>query len=656
MAGDHQLRLLALDGGGVGGTSTGGLIAIMLGRLRMTVDECINAYTTLSDRVFEKKHHRFNIKGNLQGRFDAAELERAVKRILVERGLDEETLLLEDSPEAPCKVFVCATSKETKDTVCLTSYLSPRGRRHLLESTTIWQACRATSAATSFFDPIAIGPFGEEFVDGARGKQSGLRSLQWAWAEVPSVNWHPVRDDVLGITSTLKELATETEKTAQKFQRDKRSLDREGHYYRFNVDCGLEDVRLQESAKKKEIAAATTSYVASQAVFQQMTACANSLAARELDLDYGEYKTPFSLQGVPVSKQFVPRPLDTAEIEQSLLPRPGTRHTGRRIFVLHGLGGIGKTQLAVDFARRHQAVFSSVFWLDGRSEDRLRQSIAGCAGRIPSHQLSTGNKYPVARGGTDLDDAVTYVLEWLARPDNTDWLLCFDNVDLDFERGGVAGAYDIQRYLPGDHGSVLVTTRLLKLAQLGDSKRLTKVDQDQAKAIFTSWYGQQLVITKSSTELLELLDGLPLALAQAASYLRETGLGTSSYLRLYKQQWDHLMSADAEPVLPQTVDGQHNVGTTWTISFKAIEARNQKATNLLRLWAFIGNKDLRHDLLQLGVNGNEDAPATWPAWLNDLACNEVMLLEAVRLLLRYSMIETQESMPGSYAMHPVAHR
>ncbi|KAK3377064.1 acyl transferase/acyl hydrolase/lysophospholipase [Lasiosphaeria ovina] len=158
-----------------GGTSNGGLIAIMLGRLRMTVDECINAYTTLSDRVVEKKHHRFSIKGNLQGRFDAAELERAVKRILVERGLDEETLLLEGSPEAPCKVFVCATSK---DAVCLMSYPSPRGRKHLLESTTIWQACRATSAATSFFDPIAIGPFGEwcSKFGGHRGSPQVMRS------------------------------------------------------------------------------------------------------------------------------------------------------------------------------------------------------------------------------------------------------------------------------------------------------------------------------------------------------------------------------------------------------------------------------------------------------------------------------------------------
>lgn len=128
-----DVRLLALDGGGVrglsslmilrrlmatvdpdappkpcdyfdmiGGTSTGGLIAIMLGRLQMTVDECIDAYTSLSDRVFEKSRHRVNIKGKLQGRFDTAELERAIKEIVSAREISEDALLKD--ADASCKV------------------------------------------------------------------------------------------------------------------------------------------------------------------------------------------------------------------------------------------------------------------------------------------------------------------------------------------------------------------------------------------------------------------------------------------------------------------------------------------------------------------------------------------------------------------------
>lgn len=195
--------------------------------------------------------------------------------------------------------FVCATSKHTSNTVCLASYHSPRSdNSDLLNSTKIWQACRATSAATTFFDPIAIGPFDEEFVDGALGANNPIYIL-WSQAQdiwggqlesklkclvsigtvVP--NLKPVRDDVAGIWATLKDLATETEKTAQQFHRDKSSLDDEGRYYRFNVDRGLEDIGLEESKKMKEIAAATRHYVESQAVFKQVKACANNLVGRE---------------------------------------------------------------------------------------------------------------------------------------------------------------------------------------------------------------------------------------------------------------------------------------------------------------------------------------------------------------------------------------
>ena len=96
---------------------------------------------------------------------------------------------------------------------------------------------------------------------------------------VPPVK--PVRDDAFGIWETLKELATETERTAEQFRQDKASLDDDGRYFRFNVAHGLEDVGLEESQKKTEIAAVTWRYIASQAVFKEMKACASILAARE---------------------------------------------------------------------------------------------------------------------------------------------------------------------------------------------------------------------------------------------------------------------------------------------------------------------------------------------------------------------------------------
>jgi predicted acylesterase/phospholipase RssA len=168
-----------------------------------------------------------------------------------------------------------------------------------LASVKIWEACRATSAASSFFDPIAIGRYQEEFVDGATGANNPVMEL-WNQAQVmwgpeplegrvqclvsigtgvPSLK--PFQDDVFHIGEALVAIATETEQTAERFRRDKSYLDSAGRYYRFNVVRGLEDIGLEESKKRKEIAAATRRYVESQEVFKQMQACAGNLAGRE---------------------------------------------------------------------------------------------------------------------------------------------------------------------------------------------------------------------------------------------------------------------------------------------------------------------------------------------------------------------------------------
>ena len=183
--------------------------------------------------------------------------------------------------------------------MCLTSYKSPRGGNDLLNSVKIWEACRATSAASSFFDPIAAGPYGEEFVDGATGAnnpvwevwnqaqlmwgpeplESRIKCLVSIGTGVPSLK--PFQDDFLCIGKMLVAIATETEQTAERFRRDKSHLDNSGRYYRFNVDRGLEEIGLEESKKRKEIAAATRRYVGSQNVFKQMGACADNMAGRE---------------------------------------------------------------------------------------------------------------------------------------------------------------------------------------------------------------------------------------------------------------------------------------------------------------------------------------------------------------------------------------
>jgi len=109
----------------IGGTSTGGLIAIMLGRLQMDIKFCIAAYRHLSDKVFRKVAHRISIKcmGETQGRFDACALEDAMKEMIVKAKLDLNVKLMgQSSPR--CKVFVCATRAENCDITHFRSYHS----------------------------------------------------------------------------------------------------------------------------------------------------------------------------------------------------------------------------------------------------------------------------------------------------------------------------------------------------------------------------------------------------------------------------------------------------------------------------------------------------------------------------------------------------
>ncbi|KAK3325058.1 acyl transferase/acyl hydrolase/lysophospholipase [Apodospora peruviana] len=240
----------------IGGTSTGGLIAIMLGRLRMSVDECIDTYRAMAPRIFTKVNHRLNLRGKVQGRFDHVAVEDGVKDLLRKRLLSENELLFYSRTE-PCKTFVCSTSKQTGNTV---------------------QAARATSAATSFFDPIEIG--NEEFVDGATPANNPITEV---WSEAYDLfsdsgdsswdleenisclvsigtgvpNPRPFGDDPLRIGAKLVKIATDTEKKAEDFAKHHPRLCKEGHYFRFNVRKGLENIGLEEEAKYMEIISST---------------------------------------------------------------------------------------------------------------------------------------------------------------------------------------------------------------------------------------------------------------------------------------------------------------------------------------------------------------------------------------------------------------
>ncbi|USP81646.1 hypothetical protein yc1106_08920 [Curvularia clavata] len=367
------------------------------------------------------------------------------------------------------------------------------------------------------------------------------------------------------------------------------------------------------------------------------------------------YLTQFSLDDIPRVRKFVDRPVEMAELERVLLPKhkPNQR---QQLQVLHGLGGIGKTQLAVEFARRHHRRFSAVFWLDGRSEGSIKRSIAKCASKIPQGQIPEKSRTYAAGGGDDIDAVVRDVMSWLSQTDNTTWLLIIDNVDREYSsQGGQPEAYDVRNYLSGaDHGSVLITTRLARLEQLGESQQLGRVDNAQARAIFESWYRKKYDAAKGEC-LLQVLDGLPLAIAQAGAYLQESGVSIETYLRFYEQQWNELMESRNETDSPLQDYPDRSVWTTWAISYQAIRSKHEATANLLLLWSFLDNRDLWHGLFDAACQASEVATRLLSEWIGEIARSELAFSRAMQLLRNYSLAEAVEGSAG-YTMHPVVHQ
>ena len=164
------------------------------------------------------------------------------------------------------------------------------------------------------------------------------------------------------------------------------------------------------------------------------------------------------------------------------------------VFVIHGLGGIGKTQLAVEYARRHHSRYSALFWLDGSTEDQLKQSFIDMAHRLPQDQMTADAAEALRQSSIDVDIVVNGVLQWLSLPSNQHWFLIIDNADRDhLHKDRDPQAYDVKKYFPSaDHGSILITSRLASLERLGHGQKLDKVDAEQAKAILESNAGKSL--------------------------------------------------------------------------------------------------------------------------------------------------------------------
>ncbi|KAJ6197791.1 kinase subdomain-containing protein [Bipolaris maydis] len=533
----------------IGGTSTGGLIAIMLGRLEMDVDACIAAYSTLMKTVFEERSSWLPVgwSGKVKARFDSAKLKSAIENVISKADASLADAF-NDGKKRGCHTFVCATAKETAGITRLRSYMLPDEGEI---PATICQAALATSAATGFFDPVSIGA--RHFVDGALGANNPVDEVEGEAANIWSPNTgdlkplvkcfisigtgHPSKkalEDNIGkfLSKSLVGIATETEETERKFiARWAKHYD-EKRYFRFNVDQGLQEVGLAEYKEQGRIEAATGEYLQHQAQKFRVRDCIENLQQKQnrAEISFAIVINEFTERCIAQrfrSKNvhwIVPRlvnSLFTGRLElvdriQSALRNnePGTPK--EKLLVITGIGGIGKSEVCLKVASLVREDFWGVFWVDVGSPSTAKNSFLAIAKALGSPA-----------------ESVKESLQALANMPNR-WLLILDNAD--------NPAFDYAAYIPsGAQGAVIMTSRVPECSQYSTlpTEALEGLEEEDSIQLLlkTARVPQEAwqACREQAQAVVQLLRSHTLALIQAGAYIAEGYCQLNQYAGKYKQ-------------------------------------------------------------------------------------------------------------------------
>ena len=284
---------------------------------------------------------------------------------------------------------------------------------------------------------------------------------------------------------------------------------------------------------------------------------------------------------------------------------------------ISGLGGIGKTQIAVEYAYRSHDHYQAIFWVNASTRDALSADFV-----ILAVLLSLPEQHE-----QDQDIVVRAVKRWLST--HKHWLLILDNVDdLDM----------IVDFLPmHGRGDVLLTTRLQASGTIAQSIEVEKMGLDEG---VTFLLRRTKVIAPGASldeamkenqaqaaEIVAVLDGLPLALDQAGAYIEETRCGLSQYLSLYGTRRKELLLRRGR--FP--VDHPNSVVATWSLSFQHVEQESLAAADLLHILAFLNPEAIPEEIITLGAA--ELGPV-----LGEVASDPLKFDKIIELLLSYSLI------------------
>ncbi|WP_433396313.1 FxSxx-COOH system tetratricopeptide repeat protein [Streptomyces sp. CA-146814] len=244
-----------------------------------------------------------------------------------------------------------------------------------------------------------------------------------------------------------------------------------------------------------------------------------------------------------------------------VLPQPQT---------LYGLGGVGKTQVALEYVHRFMADYDLVWWISSEQGDDVVASLAELAVRLG------------AQGGEDMAAASQEAVDLLRRGVPSErWLLVFDNAD---------DPETLRRYFPqGGSGHILVTSRNQSWSQHGDALpvdvflREESVEHLQRRAPGLS--------DEDADQVATAVGDLPLAVEQAAAWIAETATPIDTYLEQLARQAPQVLALNQPAGYPEPV------AATWNISIARLKDRSPAAVRLLQLCAFFAPEPISANLL-----------------------------------------------------------
>ncbi|KAI0184815.1 hypothetical protein EV127DRAFT_504239 [Xylaria flabelliformis] len=324
----------------------------------------------------------------------------------------------------------------------------------------------------------------------------------------------------------------------------------------------------------------------------------------------------------PIPSSFIPFCRDSHFIERrTILDRmkQACSTTPSRA-ALVGLGGVGKSQLAIEYAYRVKDSFKRekkelwVFWIHAGTRARVEQGFKAIADAVKISDRAQPNA-----------NILQLVYNWLCNEHNGQWLMVLDSADdinvfYDISQDGKQStptgeeANALWTYLPqSSNGSMIITTRNKDLAfrLTGHHSHVIDVgpmDHTDALALLKTKSGPQFDEV-SGIELVEVLEHMPLAIGQAAAYIQQRAPRTSveKYLKEFRQNEQKqlsLLNYDGGD-LRRDVSASNSVITTWQISFEHIRSQRPTATELLSLMSFFDCQAIQEELVK-PVSSNEN--------------------------------------------------